>query len=639
MVILNHFHADWMPSGFIGVDVFFVISGYVITLNLASKQHLRFAEFCLGFYAHRIKRLFPALCLMVVLSSVAISLFNPDAHRSINTGWTALFGASNIFLWAQANDYFSGATQLNPFTHTWSLGVEEQFYFVFPVILWIGLVKLGHRPRLLTYFLAATCTLSVVSFLVYSQLKPMAAYYLMPTRFWELASGAMLALGTRRSRSRPGRRFRNAPAVAMAGLFSTCLLPATWFSVSIPMAVLFTAAMIHQERRDHYVYDALSGKVAVHLGRVSYSLYLWHWPLLVVGKWTIGAGPLASLAVLLTVILFAEMSFRHVEQPFRLSRWGPTEFRTLSYGLGALSITAVLLHAGLKPIADGLYLGIRPALAERGAESLARPYTAIDGLAWAGEKCVLQSNRDVGKTIDPQACSFGASPNPRRIIVFGNSFSAAFLHGLEELARNDRFTITLTSSWGASATPNMPNKSEWSAVNTYYWDKIYPELASSLKSGDWVFLMSDLHDFSPSKASLESRDLIGRYRSELSGMAQQLGRRRVKLAVLHGNPFAREAQCEPAIALAQWFSPFGRPCNFYGKEDTLQRRRPLDIALKSLGSQIVIVDLLDVFCPSATCNYEGKSGEVLYRDGWSHPSAEAARLSYPILRDAFTALR
>lgn len=121
-VIINHFNKDLLPSGYLGVDIFFVISGYVITSSLAGRQSRNFLDFLTGFYARRIKRLMPALVVFILITSALIRLFNPDPGSALDLGWRSLFGISNIKLYQTSTDYFAQSTALNPFTHTWSLG-------------------------------------------------------------------------------------------------------------------------------------------------------------------------------------------------------------------------------------------------------------------------------------------------------------------------------------------------------------------------------------------------------------------------------------------------------------------------------------------------------------------------------------
>ena len=136
-VIINHFNKDLLPSGYLGVDIFFVISGYVITSSLANRKSLNFADFVAGFYERRIKRLVPALVGFVLITSALISLVNPAPGPALDPGWKSLFGISNISQYRSSTDYFAPSAELNPFTHTWPLGVEEQFYLLFPFLIWL----------------------------------------------------------------------------------------------------------------------------------------------------------------------------------------------------------------------------------------------------------------------------------------------------------------------------------------------------------------------------------------------------------------------------------------------------------------------------------------------------------------------
>jgi peptidoglycan/LPS O-acetylase OafA/YrhL len=135
-VIINHFNKAWLPSGYLGVDIFFVISGYVITASLARGDSNNLGEFLVRFYVRRIKRLVPAMVVFVLVISVLICLFNPEPGIALGTGRSSLFGFSNLYLLKRSTNYFAQSTELNPFLHTWSLGVEEQFYLLFPLLVW-----------------------------------------------------------------------------------------------------------------------------------------------------------------------------------------------------------------------------------------------------------------------------------------------------------------------------------------------------------------------------------------------------------------------------------------------------------------------------------------------------------------------
>lgn len=170
-VVINHLDARMLPSGYLGVDIFFVISGYVITASLAQRPVQGWRDFVVQFYGRRLRRLLPALLVFVLVSAVLICLFNPDPADALRTGLAALVGVSNLYLLRQATDYFAPDVALNPYTHTWSLGVEEQFYLLYPLLVWLSglaLGKQGARRRLA----AALLVLSAISLVAFVGLYP-----------------------------------------------------------------------------------------------------------------------------------------------------------------------------------------------------------------------------------------------------------------------------------------------------------------------------------------------------------------------------------------------------------------------------------------------------------------------------------
>ena len=182
-VIINHFNKDILPGGYLGVDIFFVISGYVITSSLFGRPSKDFKDFISGFYERRIKRLVPALSAAVLITSIAICLFNPAPGLSLRTGLTSLFGLSNLYLLKQSTDYFAQSTELNVFTHTWSLGVEEQFYILFPFLIWFSGFGRQTKNGTRNLFLAvgSLTIASLVGFLYLYPTNQPAAYFLMPS--------------------------------------------------------------------------------------------------------------------------------------------------------------------------------------------------------------------------------------------------------------------------------------------------------------------------------------------------------------------------------------------------------------------------------------------------------------------------
>jgi hypothetical protein len=337
------------------------------------------------------------------------------------------------------------------------------------------------------------------------------------------------------------------------------------------------------------------------------------------------------------MLLLSIASYRYIETPLRRSDWSAVRWKSIGYGMGTSAATAVLLFSLTK---IPLYTGHRPSLVAVGVSSLTNTYSLKQvNSTWQGEKCVLSDNSQVGKKISIEDCTLGNFSNAKkRVMVFGNSFSTAFTQAFDDLVVLDGYSVTVTSSWGASPVKEIPNKGTWDKANNYYWDSVVPSLVNRLRPGDWVFLINDMAGFSPKYRTSKTNEGLKQLESGLEALSGKLSTRGVRLAILHGNPFAREANCQPVIASKQWFHLFGGPCQLPSRSDSLLRRDNLNTVLVSLEAEgkLRIVDVFDVFCPKEQCTYNAKNGEILYRDEFSHPSVEGVRLSSPIIRKVLT---
>ncbi|HUF20459.1 MAG TPA: acyltransferase family protein, partial [Burkholderiales bacterium] len=319
-VVFYHAGFEWFSGGYVGVDVFLVISGFLITSIIIDE--IRHDAFRVSqFYVRRARRLFPALFTVVLASSaVALLLLMPqeleDFGESVAT--TAVF-ASN-FLFSSEAGYFDGPAELKPLLHTWSLAIEEQYYLLFPGFL--VLLKRHGGAR----FIAATFAVFAVS-LITSVLSvayaPDAAFYLLPSRTWELLLGSLLALAPP---FRPGRGAREALAItglvlivcAVFGFSSLTPFPGAAALVPCAGTAMVIAAGMHTDTPTRSG-RALSLRPLVFIGLCSYSLYLWHWPILVFAKHYLlrPLAPAEALALVAASMLIAVASWRFVERPFR----------------------------------------------------------------------------------------------------------------------------------------------------------------------------------------------------------------------------------------------------------------------------------------------------------------------------------
>ena len=310
------YHLGVGGFGFVGVDVFFVISGYLITALLLREHADRGSIDLMAFYARRVRRILPAAMVLIIATVALSTLLAPPIEWGVtcDSAVASALYVGNIFLLKVSSGYFMPQTQELPLLHLWSLSVEEQFYLLWPATL---LAILRWRPRWLLPALAVAGALSFVGSEWILRHWTDLAYFMMPTRIWELAAGAMIAAGA--------AKFLRSPAFAWAGL-AMVVAACAWQYRGVPgigalpavLGASFVIAAVHNGARN----PLLASRPFVAIGLVSYSLYLWHWPLLALHR-TITVGEESAAArwgLCALALLLAAASYRWVEQPFRRLR-------------------------------------------------------------------------------------------------------------------------------------------------------------------------------------------------------------------------------------------------------------------------------------------------------------------------------
>lgn len=354
-VIAFHLNPVLAPGGFRGVDVFFAISGFVVTGSLVGRPAQSWIALALGFYRRRAFRILPALVVCLLVTAVVASLLIPPSwlgSQARNTMLGGFFGLSNLVLLREIGGYFEPVADYNPFLHTWSLGVEEQFYLLFPVLL--TPLILGRRRTGVALFAGVTA-LSLIAWFGLHQINDKWAFYSFPSRFWEIGAGVLLRLTMDRwSPWLGGLSPRAAAGVAtlawatLAGCLWTGPVTGGPIEVATVAVTLFLTAMAAARPQDLAMRAAATSMVA-GIGRLSYSLYLWHWPTFVVFRWTVGLDrPSHAVAALAITFALAFLSYRFVETPARrsrLAREGP-DLRVLAGSL-ALALASAALAFGL----------------------------------------------------------------------------------------------------------------------------------------------------------------------------------------------------------------------------------------------------------------------------------------------------
>ena len=314
LVLTAHWQIPYMSFGYIGVDIFFVISGYVITGALLDKN-----QSIISFYAARFRRLFPALfflvCSVVVFSIV---LFPPDTNEGnlIEANFAVLWVSNFHFAFSNQN-YFEGS-DLNLFLHTWSLGLEEQYYLIWPLIL-LGLHRLAQsrvvRPLSLIFFGALFLAIACV------YLDAIKFYYLLPSRIWQFLAGAVAYFLF----CQGGSKFNKSPDLVICILFIGALVS----YLLMPLVVINTLGLLFLvcyvlslSPSESILNKILSTPKLVAIGNRSYSLYLWHWPIwLILSSLAVFDGFWLYILVILLTCIFSEISFKYIEVPVRNSAY------------------------------------------------------------------------------------------------------------------------------------------------------------------------------------------------------------------------------------------------------------------------------------------------------------------------------
>jgi len=332
------YHAELGGAGFVGVDVFFVISGYLITSLLLKEQAETGRIDLLAFYARRVRRIFPAaIVLVLAVLGLSAALLDGQALADVasSAGASSLF-AANFHFQSVTGGYWSADSHQMPLLHLWSLAVEEQFYLVWPALL-IFLPRIRVRAMLVALALAS---LALAEWWVHED--PNAAFYQMPARFWELAAGGLIATSPQKSLP------RSASMVGVLAVLAACIVPMPTFPGIGALPGVLGAMLIVAAAHGGGTNALLRSRPMVAIGLISYSLYLWHWPLLALYRATsVGDGSRQVRLVLVAVAFVAAFaSYRYIEQPFRKTRFSPR--RTVVAGV----VASLLLSAsafGFRP--------------------------------------------------------------------------------------------------------------------------------------------------------------------------------------------------------------------------------------------------------------------------------------------------
>ena len=458
-VIAFHLGVSWLPGGFVGVDVFFVISGYLISAIIL-KEHSENAFTFKNFWLRRVRRILPAMLLMLLATVVAgyFILFDVSWASLGYQSISALLVFANMEMWHLTQNYWAPSAETLPLLHTWSLSVEEQFYLFYPLFI---VACLKWFPKKLPHFLAGIFGISLVAYIFTTRRFPSAAFYLLPTRAWELAAGCFLA-----TLAQPKKlKSSDTPSSRLGGilaLLGILLIAASWFVVSkrgfpgykalLPVAGSMLVIQFAGGKAC-LATTVLSWPVVRYIGKISYSLYLWHWPVIVLERGAqVRWENMPTWPCLILIPVLAIAAYYTVEQPGRHLR------HPLPYVLPGVAVVIGLSFCLTFMRRSYDISGFAPTVWMGKTYSVAPREMPVEGLLKRQWEGITAPERD------PQyAHAFSEGGIIKRyggekvdILVLGNSHALMWAPVLDEICQELHATVLFYLAEGVDAFPSIP---------------------------------------------------------------------------------------------------------------------------------------------------------------------------------------
>jgi peptidoglycan/LPS O-acetylase OafA/YrhL len=583
-VILFHSQKELFAAGYLGVDIFFVLSGFLISQQIFLGFDQNNFSF-LGFAKRRVRRLLPALFFVILISSIfSVLLLRPEDLISFSSSVisTKLF-ISNIYFWRQIG-YFDTLSTLKPLLHTWSLSIEGQFYIGFPLVILLLGKWLTNVPRIVILWLLFIGSFGF--FVVCSQIWPSASFYFGPTRFWELLLGALAAQYTTQSNIRP---FQSLPSIAFILICLCYYAGSQGFiedrTILTSVVVFATATIVVFTRPKSWLHSMLSSKILVVVGLISYSLYLWHQPVFAFLRHYYGPTVPTFLwwIALSTVFLLSFATWFFVEKPFRSPR---TSFRTAFKFLSSVAIINVVL-----------------CLAVFASDGFPSRFGKMSGFFGAPPKSPVRSQchtDGIEFLRAEESCTYFL--DAASIAVYGDSHAVELAWSVAKIARTKGLGVRHMSFSGCSPYPvegKTPGCSNWNnhtvdyLVSTKQIDVvIMSHRMAKHVGGDHLSSASEFNEISAQHA-----DKVMRQYEDTIMTLIDAGKR---VVIVKQAPELKRTFSEVLSSYLR----FGYSDDLVISTDITSwraRYEKIDNVLNNLPSQVIVVDPADIFCEHDTC--------------------------------------
>ncbi len=612
-VIAFHFGFTGLPGGFTGVDIFFVISGYLITKHLLAEITETGRLDLWRFYARRARRLLPA-SLFVILATLVAGAFilSPEEQSLYSRG--AMFASAymiNFWLIRWSFDYFATDAASNPFVHFWSLSVEEQFYLAWPALLVLAAwLRPGKRGAILVIGLAGLVSFAVCAWL--TTVSQPWAFYFSPLRAWEFAAGGLASMVPQhfwqnRSRLAAPLAWLGLALIAGAYLSFSEEAPFPGFMALVPVAgavLLLLAGSAHAQKgqsAEKSPSAALALPPLQWVGKLSYSLYLWHWPVIVYASmmWP-ELSPLGRLGCLALTLALSVFTYHVIENPIRRNGW------LMASAARALVPAVLLTGTGIAAAYANARLAVHDLdPAQRSiAVSAARPSTA------RAAGCILSF-----ETVTPKACVFGNKDAGRSIALFGDSHADHWSTPLIEAAqRNDTKVVTWLKSgcrasrltvWATKLKRNYTECDQWRAQSIRQIIAARPNLVVISE----IALVS-LDKMSAGMQAPESQEAAGR--AGLHATLTAFSQAGLKVAVIRDVPF-NDDHVDTCVARALWRGQRPSLCDQKRTDAANDASAAIERDIVHTVPGASYIDMTSQFCDAKTCHVF-INGKIAYRD-------------------------